>query len=79
MKEESLSCQLNFQLQYCTNLYKRILSAAKTLQFIKYFNQIFFDGVHFTENCRAFAQIFHFLMIYKSQKLRAKINILGNY
>ncbi|RNA08787.1 hypothetical protein BpHYR1_011112 [Brachionus plicatilis] len=45
------------KVQYCTNLYKRISSSAKTLQFIAQFNQEFFDGVHFTENCRVFAEL----------------------
>ncbi|RNA04265.1 hypothetical protein BpHYR1_010671 [Brachionus plicatilis] len=45
------------KVQYCTNLYRRIPSSTKTLQFIAYFNQGFFDGVHFTENCRVFAEL----------------------
>ncbi|RNA07841.1 hypothetical protein BpHYR1_010298 [Brachionus plicatilis] len=30
---------------------------AKTLQFIEYFSQTFFDGELFTENCRIFAEL----------------------
>ncbi|RNA15965.1 hypothetical protein BpHYR1_040443 [Brachionus plicatilis] len=48
-----LQCEILVQkLQY-----KKIPSPAKTLQFIAYFNQGFSDGVHFTENCRVFAEL----------------------
>ncbi|RNA17380.1 hypothetical protein BpHYR1_004207 [Brachionus plicatilis] len=45
------------KVQYCTNWYIKIPSSAKTLQFIAWFNQGFFDGVHFTENCRIYCRV----------------------
>ncbi|RNA20523.1 chitin binding peritrophin, partial [Brachionus plicatilis] len=52
----------------------RIPGSAKTLQFNAEFNQGFFDGVHFIENCRVFAELG--ILLYK---LKGKKYSFGKY